>query len=236
MTSANVIRHGKRWIVGLIGRIGIAGAVAIVALFIFARFSAEFGEQGGGLPHFDLEVLRYLRVHRIGWLFHLAYRVSWSFRPLGQGIIVLLATGVFLLRRRQCAAVTLLTGVVGGGLVIASLKALFGRPRPEEIFAPLGYSFPSGHTFGAVTILGIAGYFLAQEVASRFRVFVWGAAGLGMFVVGWSRIYLGEHYPTDVGAGFMSGFCWVYVCLLSAKYVSSSATDATKTKANTHNL
>ncbi len=232
MTSSHVLQHGKRWIAGLIGRVGVAGIIAVVALFIFARFSAEFGEQGGGLPRFDQEVLRYLRVHRTLWLFQFAYWVSWSFRPLGQGIIVLLAVILFYLRHRQGVVLTLLAGVVGGGLVITSLKALFGRPRPEEIFAPLGYSFPSGHTFGAVTILGIAGYFLGQEVAPRFRVFVWGAASLAMFLVGWSRIYLGEHYPSDVGAGYAAGFCWVYICLLTAKYASSSAIDVTKTKPN----
>lgn len=220
MTPSPTFHHGKRWLALLAGRVGIAGIVAVVALFIFARFSAEFGEQGGSLPRFDHDVLRYGRVHRVGWLFSFAYHVSWAFLPTGQAIIALVATGASLWRRRNVAAATLLAGVMGGGLVISALKALFHRPRPEAIFAPLGYSFPSGHTFGAVTILGIIGYFLAREVAPRYRVLVWGLTGLSMFLIGASRIYLGEHYPSDVGAGYAAGFCWVYTCLLTAEYLS----------------
>jgi hypothetical protein len=140
-TRPRLLHIGKRWLALLVGRIGIAGIVAVVALFIFARFSAEFGEQGGGLPRFDQDVLNYLRAHRIQWLFQFAYGVSWLFRPWGQGAFVLLTATAFFLNHRRDATLTLIAGAVGGGLVVASLKALFGRPRPEEIFAPLGYSF-----------------------------------------------------------------------------------------------
>jgi membrane-associated phospholipid phosphatase len=225
-TRPRLLHIGKRWLVLLVGRIGIAGIAAVVALFIFARFSAEFGEQGGGLPRFDQDVLNYLRIHRIQWLFQFAYGVSWLFRPWGQGAFVLLAATAFFLNRRRDAALTMIVGAVGGGFVVASLKTLFGRPRPEEIFAPLGYSFPSGHTFGAVTILGITGYYLARQVAPSRRAWVWGASIIGMFLVGWSRIYLGEHFPSDVGAGYAAAFCWVYVCLSVSTTFRNKATKA----------
>ncbi|MBC8139671.1 MAG: phosphatase PAP2 family protein [Fibrella sp.] len=223
MTEKPSLSHvSRRWIGALVGRVTIAGIAAVIALVLFARFSAEFGEQGGRLPQFDSDVLNYFRVHRTGWLFQFAYWVSWAFRPWGQGAFVLIAATLFYLRDRRDAAMSLVTGAVGGGIVIASLKAAFGRPRPEEIFAPLGYSFPSGHTFMAVTILGITGYFLARDAPAPRRTWVWCGSLLGMFLVGWSRIYLGEHYPSDVGAGYAAAFCWVYVCLLAAKYVRAS--------------
>lgn len=231
MTERPHLLHiGGRWLAAMVGRIGIAGIAAVIALTIFARFSAEFGEQGGGLPRFDQDVLFYLRVHRINGLFQFAYWVSWAFRPWGQGTFVLLAATAFFLSRRRDAAMALLAGAAGGGLVVALLKALFGRPRPEEIFAPLGYSFPSGHTFGAVTVLGITGYYLAREVSARYRAWVWGASILGMFLVGWSRMYLGEHYPSDVGAGYAAAFCWVYICLSVAKYRSTSRNPSAETQ------
>jgi len=37
-----------------------------------------------------------------------------------------------------------------------------------------------------------------------------------VLLVGWSRTYLGEPHPSDVGAGYASGFCWAYICLLIA--------------------
>ncbi|MBC8138529.1 MAG: phosphatase PAP2 family protein [Fibrella sp.] len=214
----SLVYSGRRWIAGLVGRVTVAGIAAIVALFLFSRFSAEFGEQGGRLPRFDQNVLDYFHLHRVGWLFQLAYSVSWLFRPWGQVAMVLIGATWFALQGRRDATFSLVLGAVGGGVVIGSLKALFGRPRSEEIFAPLGYSFPSGHTFMAVTILGIAGYFLAREVPASRRVWVWFVSGLGMFLVGWSRMYLGEHYPSDVGAGYTAAFCWVFVCLFVAKH------------------
>lgn len=213
------MHKGRQWLAEILGRIGIAGIAAVASLFLFAQFSAEFGEQGGRLPQFDHAVLAYFHAHRINWLFQFAYWVSWLFRPLGLGIFVLVAGTAFFLSHRRDAALTLLVGALGGALVVSLLKTLFARPRPEEIFAPLGYSFPSGHTFGAVTVLGITGYYLAREIPVARRVWIWCVSVAGMLLVGLSRVYLGEHYPSDVGAGYTAAFCWVWICLYVSRVV-----------------
>lgn len=208
---------GKTWLKGLIGRFTVASVTAILSLVVFARFSAEFGEQGGRLPRVDHEILNYFREHRIGWLFQVAHAVSWAFRPTGMVVIGAALAVLFFVNHRRDAAATLLFGAVGGSAVVTALKIAFGRPRPEEIFAPLGYSFPSGHTFMAVTILGITSYFLARESPPGRRPWIWGTSVFVMALVGWSRMYLGEHFPSDVGAGYSGALCWIWVCL----YISS---------------
>ncbi|HTI11031.1 MAG TPA: phosphatase PAP2 family protein [Puia sp.] len=86
-----------------------------------------------------------------------------------------------------------------------TLKQLVKRPRPfltdgklNPIYRPREYSFPSGHTssvFGLATSLSRA-YPKWYVIAPSY---LW-AAGMG-----YSRMYLGVHYPSDVGAGALLG-------------------------------
>lgn len=209
---------GQSWIKGFLKRLSVAGVVALLALFLFARFSAEFGEQGGRLPQFDRNVLDYFQENRVGWLYQFAHGVSWLFLPTGMLVMGIAAIAYFFLNHRRDAAATVVLAGVGGTAVISALKLAFQRPRPQEIFAPLGYSFPSGHTFMAVTLLGIVGYYLAEDVSRQYRPWIWGASVLTMVLVGWSRMYLGEHFPSDVGAGASAGLCWIWVCLYARSF------------------
>ena len=84
------------------------------------------------------------------------------------------------------------------------LKVLFAHPRPFEFDAALklhpatGYGFPSGHSQLAVTTWG----FLAYHYRRRW---LWGLAVVFTVLVGFSRVYLGVHFPTDVLAGWGIG-------------------------------
>ena len=105
----------------------------------------------------------------------------------------------------------MLVAIGGGELLIIGLKALFHRPRPSEVFAGLGYSFPSGHSFFAVTLYGMMAYWLTR--ATPARRWVWVPAVLLILAIGFSRIYLGVHYASDVLAGFCVGLPWLWACL-----------------------
>ena len=86
-----------------------------------------------------------------------------------------------------------------------ALKQLIKRPRPfltnpnlNPVYRPGEYSFPSGHTssvFGMVTSLSRA-YPKWYVIAPTY---LWAAS------MGYSRMYLGVHYPSDVGAGALLG-------------------------------
>ncbi len=90
----------------------------------------------------------------------------------------------------------LLTTALGStGVAVYGLKHLFGRDRPFEIDSG-DSSFPSGHasmSFAAATVLG--------KEYPGIRIPLYTAAG----IVGFSRIYLGRHYPSDVLAGMFLG-------------------------------
>lgn len=120
----------------------------------------------------------------------------------------LVALGLALAGRRRDAA-GFAAVVLGANLLNEGLKLLFHRARPESFFgfeAPSTYSFPSGHAFVALCFyLALAELFTppARRAAAR-----WCALALG-FAIGFSRVYLGVHYPTDVAAGWAGAAAWL---------------------------
>lgn len=109
-----------------------------------------------------------------------------------------------------------LTGVVG--------KYLWHRPRPLEmaVYLEKSWSFPSGHAILAVSLYGFLIYFFWKYFKS------WGIkAGVLFFglliiiLIGFSRLYLGVHYLSDVLAGYMIGLFWLMVSIILLNYQGS---------------
>ncbi|HKO56840.1 MAG TPA: phosphatase PAP2 family protein [Thermoanaerobaculia bacterium] len=131
------------------------------------------------------------------------------------GIAAILAvTGIALaVRGRWRWAAYLAITAVGGGLLDMELKLYFARARPalaEALRQAHGYSFPSGHAMGSTVAFGALSY-LAMRALPRTR---WKAAAFAfaatlILFVSLSRIYLGVHWVSDVGAGIVAGTLWV---------------------------
>lgn len=112
--------------------------------------------------------------------------------------------------RWQIAAIFAIT-CVGGAVLSTGLKMLFGKERPElwsQMITETSYSFPSGHALGSIVLYGALAYLLAQRFQSQ-KWLVYGVAALLIGSIGFSRIYLGVHWPTDVAAGYSIGFLWL---------------------------
>jgi undecaprenyl-diphosphatase len=114
---------------------------------------------------------------------------------------------------RKHAGVFLVIAVGGAQALDEVVKLLFHRQRPEAFFGyhdPASYSFPSGHAFSSLTFYGVLGAIASAGIESRFRkVVLWAAAALLPLLIGFTRIYLGVHYPSDVLAGYASALIWM---------------------------
>lgn len=128
--------------------------------------------------------------------------------PLGAFVVWrLLAVG----RRRD--AVWLVVAALGADGIDTGLKLIFERPRPEAFFGlaePASWSFPSGHSMASFCFYGaVAAIAMAQAPSGWKRAGLLLAAALVVFTIGFSRVYLGVHYPTDVLGGYAAGMVWL---------------------------
>lgn len=105
-------------------------------------------------------------------------------------------------------------------LMMFGLKKLFGRERPP---IPLleeakGLSYPSGHALMSMTFYGLIIYIIWHSVKNpTLRWTLISILLVWIFLIGFSRIYLRVHYPTDVMAGFAMGFLWLVTSIWMLK-------------------
>jgi membrane-associated phospholipid phosphatase len=196
----------------ILGRLTLAIAAAFVALFLFAYVAHEMLE--GETRAFDTAAILFFRRHPSPGVHALMTAISWL---AGTGplivTVLLAAAGFWRTGRFWPDGVSLLVASVGGAGVLLGLKDFFHRPRPDPVFARLGYSFPSGHAFFALTIYGMLAYLLSRDAPPRRRRQRWGATVVAILLVGFSRVFLGVHYPSDVVAGFLVALPWLWGCL-----------------------
>jgi len=126
--------------------------------------------------------------------------------------IISIILALYFLHKRFWPELWMLVLGVGGGAVLwYALSRFFDRPRPP---AQIGIavsdpSFPSGHVITAVLFYGLLAYLFAPKMPSLFwKWVVWIAAILMMLFIGFSRIFLGGHYLSDVLAGYALGIAW----------------------------
>jgi membrane-associated phospholipid phosphatase len=151
-----------------------------------------------------------------------AFRV-FTFFGGGTGLTIvsaLVALMLFARRRpmnRHLDAIAWLVAMMGVAVLNATLKLAFVRPRP--VFeAPhaiaAGWSFPSGHAMATFVAAGMLAYFGVRAARrARLRACVLLAALVWTVAMGFSRLYLGVHYLSDVVGGFAAGTVWLSVCI-----------------------
>jgi undecaprenyl-diphosphatase len=131
--------------------------------------------------------------------------------------VVFVVVTVFLLYRRYRAEALFLTAAILGSVALNSVLKLFiQRPRPQLPWAqvPLDYSFPSGHSMDSLVFyLAIALIIWARVKAPAGSIAVIVALVIAISV-GFSRIYLGYHYFSDVVGGYAAGLAWLLVVAL----------------------
>ncbi|GAA5534045.1 phosphatase PAP2 family protein [Deinococcus aluminii] len=130
---------------------------------------------------------------------------------LGRFAFVALYVAVILafLRPGRRRTAFLVVAVGGAALLGNLLKLVFHHPRPHlwaGLVTESGASFPSGHATGTAAF-AVAVTLLAWRTRWRWPVLL--LAVTFMLLVGFSRVYLGVHYPSDVLAGWLTGLAWV---------------------------
>lgn len=200
--------------------------VSIASLLGFAQIAdSALGQET--LATIDLRLA--LDLHQIAT--PLTTQLMRFFTALGGPVIVMitLAGMVALVAWRRWADLVLWIGAIGGGFLLTIvLQALIQRPRPA--FAnPIGmeasWSFPSGHALMAMITYGLLAYLLIVRLRQwRWQVALALASLFLIVLIGFSRLYLGVHYLSDVLAGYAAGMCWLATCLSAWAYRATPPT------------
>lgn len=204
---------------GLLLSLGLVAAVG--ALFLFYGLAEEVHE--GDTRRFDEAALTLVNRFASPPLTVFMRAVT----LLGSNVFLACACAcavlVFVSTRLRREAVMLLLTMAGAALLNFTLKLLSGRERPEPFFGtplPESYSFPSGHALLSFCFYGmIAAVITTRIEGTRRRVCVWAATVLLIALIGFSRVYLGVHYPSDVAAGYAAAFVWLVVAASAGRLV-----------------
>jgi membrane-associated phospholipid phosphatase len=212
----------------LLIRLAIGFAIVVGAAWLFAEAAEVLGSSADARRAGELDQVFSNAVRRgigptafqfFSTVTHFADTATLTTLAIA-GALALLWTG------RRWLALAFAGAIGGNALLNITLKNIFERARPlhdqaEELAR--GFSFPSGHTSGAVVAYGMLAYVLIRSLgparAARVKLPLVLAATALAFTIGCSRVFIQAHFATDVLAGFASGSAWLAVCIGSAEWL-----------------
>jgi membrane-associated phospholipid phosphatase len=162
-----------------------------------------------GLAGFDGDFERAVTRHRVGWATTLLKVLTW----LGSTAVLWPVIGtvalLLIMRSRRWREAGFLVLALGASVLLSDgVKGLVDRPRPPaaiRLVHVTGTAYPSGHAMDATAAYAALVLVLSASWSRKTRPILFSsAAGLAL-VVGWSRIYLGTHWLTDVLGGYALG-------------------------------
>jgi membrane-associated phospholipid phosphatase len=136
--------------------------------------------------------------------------------------VTIVAVAILWRKQRRTDAVFVALAFVGAQVLSSGMKLGFRRDRPffpDPLATEHTYSFPSGHALVSLTVYGALALLLARELSSNGRrALLFAGAAVLVLAIGFSRLYLGVHFLSDVLAGFAAGIAW-----LSLLYIALEA-------------
>lgn len=146
---------------------------------------------------------------------------------LGDTTVVVAVTIVVLLwfmwKHAWRTAAYWLVAIAGASVLNTVIKVALHRARPNELlYSGWGaFSFPSGHSTVNVVLYGFLAFLIARDIRPTWRLAVALGAATLIFLIAFSRLYLGAHWFSDVLGGLAFGSAWL--ALLGLSYLRQQA-------------
>ena len=188
-------------------RLLIALGLFMVCVVVFAKLAWDVRERE--TLSFDTSLLTAIHTLSTPWLDTVARTATQFGGSLFVPIVTLVITGWLWLKRYRNHALLIFVGVGGASVLSLALKAFFARTRPElwqHLVHETSFSFPSGHELASAAL---AASIVAALWFTRWRTVAIVVGALYVASIGFTRLYLGVHYPTDILAGWLVAVAWV---------------------------
>jgi undecaprenyl-diphosphatase len=207
VVETSVPRDHRKFVLSLVFRLGVLS----IFLLLFARVADDLS-RNTALIRADLRISNLVQSTRTPAATRAMVFVSdlGRWQTLAAGSLVLGL--ILLLWRRRAEVLTLVPTMSLGEALVWLVKNVVQRSRPEPANAAAfesSYSFPSGHAFAAFVFYGLVAILLLPSTRRWLRPFL--IAGIALLVggIGFSRVYLGVHWPSDVLASYAAGAAWL---------------------------
>jgi membrane-associated phospholipid phosphatase len=206
--------HSSRRSIVISTEVVVGILVCVLSLLIFALLTREMLEKD--FTNFDIQFSQFIYTLRTPLLTIVMKIIA----ELGSSILLIIATLlviILLVRKHQKEAVVFCIALIIGAILNTSFKMMIQRQRPQ--MSPLviedSYSFPSGHAMNSSIFYGLISYFSYHFFRNKkISIMITIASAIVVLLIGFSRIYLGVHFLTDVLAGYVIGFWWFVTILL----------------------
>jgi membrane-associated phospholipid phosphatase len=184
---------------------------------LFAVLAIWVAQRGSAVPAVDEQIHSWALSHRSPGSAAVARAIRWGGVTwiVLPALIVIGAATVGARRDigRRVRSGLLLCLVASAGVYVEILInqdiARMRPPRADWAGAAAGSSFPSGHTTAATLFAVSCAWAVAARVPRGWpRRAVWAGAAAYAATVGWSRVWLGVHWPTDVLGGWLFSIAW----------------------------
>ena len=177
----------------------------------------------------ESSVLTWVRSLDSPWMSPLMEGTSFLGDTVPAVITIAVVVVVLLLYRRRRDAVFFAAVPAVSALFAYLIKLLVARPRPDELLAGSGLSFPSGHVTYAAAFAGFVWYLVPLVLPQRTAVrAVRGLMALFVLLMAVSRMYLGVHWPSDVAGGLLlAGLCVAVAARWHGSRTATVPADAT---------
>lgn len=177
--------------------------ISVILIYIvFEKLNTE------GIGVFDNNLTEIIHLNRVNYLtkFWILYTDI-----VGIYIPILISLMCICLYKKNVLNIFIPINLVIVTIANQILKILIARQRPENaLINETGYSFPSGHSMVAFAFYGLLIYYVYEYVKNKnMKVFLTILLSTLIISVGYSRIYLGVHYPSDVIAGFLLSLAYL---------------------------
>ncbi len=195
--------------------------ITVLILVIFISFGLFIKISGNNTNNIDYNILAFIRNNIYPGKF---FKIITTIGNVKSYFLILIPLTIILLYKKEYKILTiLLFSVLFSALFMSLFKNIFQRIRPEEFFVieEGGYSYPSGHsTVGGVfyfTIYQLLNYWKKNRIVSMFFIIL-------PILIGFSRLVLGVHWPSDVAIGLLIGLCisWISIEIYSRLKVRSN--------------
>lgn len=135
-------------------------------------------------------------------------------------IFVVATILAFWIRKKRFYIIPLLVTVLGSELFSYLIKIFVHRTRPDvSLLIEDTYSFPSGHATISIAFYGFITYVLIKNYKKLGKIISLILGILLIGLIGFSRLYLGVHYTTDVLGGYIIGGIWLVIGIYATKHV-----------------